>query len=231
MTTMDVKEGIPRGMKGSESKGKQPENPPSGPSSPQGYKSIFSQGFGRSGGGGSGGPNPGIGTAPAVQQAPSKKRHIQKPENFTDPKDWDKFKQQEFLYYEEYRDDFNTDKSRIQFNLSFFTGGLSENFMANFIDQIINNTVPNWGSYQMFKEKCNATFQDTNKKTNAENQLMLLKRGGKTVLLSSSRLTFSTYLAKLGSITLSFSISDDVCCQNTDRPGSRSSTASSRRPS
>jgi hypothetical protein len=39
--------------------------------------------------------------------------------------------------------------------------------------------VPDYGSYCQFKEQCDAAFQDTNKKTNAENQLMLLKQGSK----------------------------------------------------
>jgi hypothetical protein len=113
MTTIEVKEhGMPGGMQGSTGKGKQPEETLSGPRHPMGYKSVFSQGFDHeAGGGGSGRPNPGTGTAPVVQHAPSKKRHIQKPENLTDPKDWDKFKRQEFLYYEEYEEDFINDAS------------------------------------------------------------------------------------------------------------------------
>jgi hypothetical protein len=156
MTTMEVKEtGMPGGMQSSVGKGKQTENSLARPSCPQGYKSIFSQGYGKgSGGGGGGGLNPGTGTAPAVQQAPSKRRHIQKPENFTDPKDWDKFRQHEFLYYEEYEEDFIDNASQIQFNLSFFTGGLPEKFVANFLNQCMNQVVPTWGSYQEFREKC-----------------------------------------------------------------------------
>jgi hypothetical protein len=52
--------------------------------------------------------------------------------------------------------------------------------MANFIDQRMSEIVPNYPSYRQFKEQCNAAFQDTNKKTNAKNQLMLLKQGSKT---------------------------------------------------
>ena len=93
MATMDVEEtGMPGGMR--DSKGKQPE-PPREPSPKRRYEpGFFSQDFGgRAGGGGGGGPNPGTGTAPAVYPpAPSKKRHIQKPANFIDPKDWDKFR-------------------------------------------------------------------------------------------------------------------------------------------
>jgi hypothetical protein len=183
MATMDVKEtGMPGGMKSSEGKGKQPE-PPREPSPKRRHEpSFFSQDFGeRSGGGGGGGPNPGAGTAPAVYPpAPSKKRHIQKPANFIDPKDWDKFRRQEFLYYEEYEDDFVDDASRIRFNLSFFTEGLPEKFTANYLDRRMNQAVPTWGSFGDFQRECNAAFQDTNKKTNAENQLMLLKQGSKT---------------------------------------------------
>jgi hypothetical protein len=95
MATMDVEEtSMPGGMKGSGDEGKQLE-PPREPSPKGRYKpGFFTQDFGgRSGGGGGGGPNPGTGTAPAVpHQAPSRKRHIQKPEAFTDVKDWDKFK-------------------------------------------------------------------------------------------------------------------------------------------
>ena len=68
----------------------------------------------------------------------------------------------------------------IGFDLSFFVGGLSEKFTANFIDQIINQAVPPWGTYQEFCTGCENTFPDTNKKTNVENQLMLLKQGTKT---------------------------------------------------
>jgi hypothetical protein len=138
MATMEVEEpGMPRGMQHSESKGKGTEVPRGDPIRPvDPFGESFYDRPGRSGGGGGGGPNPGTGTDPAVYlPTPSKKRHIQKPENFTDPKDWDKFKRQEFLYYEEYRDDFIDDTARIQFDLSFFTGGLPEKFMANFVDQ------------------------------------------------------------------------------------------------
>jgi hypothetical protein len=112
MATVDVEEtGMPGGMKDSGDKGKQPV-PPREPSPKRRYEpGFFAQDFRERGGGGSGGgPNPGTGTAPVVpHQAPSRKRHIQKPEAFTDVKDWDKFKQQEFLYYEEYEEDFVDD--------------------------------------------------------------------------------------------------------------------------
>ena len=73
----------------------------------------------------------------------SKKKHIKKLEDFTNAKDWDKFKCQEFLYYKDYEDEFIDDATHIRFNLSFFIGGLLEKFTANFIDQIIDRTVPN----------------------------------------------------------------------------------------
>jgi hypothetical protein len=177
---MEVEEtGMPGGMQGSGSKGKGTEVPRSDPIRPG---DPFTEGlYGRPGGGDGGGPNPGTGTAPTVYPpAPSKKRHIQKPADFTDPKDWDRFKGQEFLYYEEYDDDFIDDSSRIRFNLSFFTGGLPEKFAANFLDRRMNEVIPTWGTYADFRRECDAAFQDTNKKTNAENQLMLLKQGSRT---------------------------------------------------
>jgi hypothetical protein len=180
MSTMDVEEtSMPGGMQGSGSKGKETEVPRTSPIRPA--DPFAERLYDRSGGSGGGGPNPGTGTAPAVYPpAPSRKRHIQKPEPFTDVKDWDKFKRQEFLYYEEYEEDFADDSSRIRFNLSFFTGGLPAKFMANFLDQHMNQVITTWGMYSDFRRECNAAFQDTNKKTNAENQLMLLKQGGKT---------------------------------------------------
>ena len=56
-------------------------------------------------GGGSGGAGPGPGTGVTTPQRLSKKKHIKKPQDFTDTKDWDNFKQHEFLYYEEYEED------------------------------------------------------------------------------------------------------------------------------
>ena len=103
------------------------------------------------------------------------------PKDFTDAKNWDKFKHQEFLYYEEYEDKFGYDEAtRIWFDLSFFTGGLPEKFTANFIDQLIDNPLPRWGTYRDFHRWCDEAFQDTNKKTNTENQLTLLCQGLKT---------------------------------------------------
>ena len=80
----------------------------------------------------------------------SKKKHIKKLEDFTNVKDWDKFKRQEFLYYEEYENEFTNDATHIRFDPSFFVGGLPEKFTANFIDQIINDTVLRWGTFRAF---------------------------------------------------------------------------------
>ena len=72
-----------------------------------------------------------------------------KPKDFTDAKNWDKFKRQEFLYYEEYEDKFGyNEATRIRFDLSFFTGGLPEKFATNYIDQLIDNPLPRWGTYR-----------------------------------------------------------------------------------
>ena len=103
----------------------------------------MSIGGGRRGGGG--GFGPGADTTTAM--GGSKKKHIKKPEDFIDAKDWDKFKRQEFLYYEEYENNFMTKSACIRFDLSFFIGGLLEKFTANFIDQIMGQTIPNWGTH------------------------------------------------------------------------------------
>ena len=123
--------------------------------------------------GGSGTPSQG--TRVTTTAGGSKKKHIKKPEDFTDAKNWDKFKHQEFLYYKEYEEEFGYDDvNHIRFNLSFFIGGLPEKFSANFIDQIINDNFPRWGTFRDFWQQCEEAFQDTNKKTNTENQLTLL---------------------------------------------------------
>ena len=41
-------------------------------------------------------------------------------------------------------------------------------------------SLPRWGSFADFQQKCEEAFQDTNKKTNAKNQLTLLRQGSKT---------------------------------------------------
>ena len=72
-----------------------------------------------------------------VTVAPSKK-HVQKPDDFIDVKDANKFKWQIFMYTNEYSADFDTNKKQICFTLSFMKGGLPEKFAANFIDQVID---------------------------------------------------------------------------------------------
>ena len=116
-----------------------------------------------SGRGGVRGSGPGPGTGVVAPQGSFKKKHIKKPEDFINTKDWDKFKCQEFLYYEEYKDKFTSDSMHIRFNLSFFVRGLPEKFATNFINQIIDRAVPNWGMYREFCTKCEAAFQDTNR--------------------------------------------------------------------
>ena len=127
---------------------------------------------------------------------PKRKSHVQKPEDFTDTKQWDKFKQQSFVYLEENRRDFPDGETVIHFLLSFMTGGLPEKFAANFIDDLTDDlnrrkesaqdlglpapTRLNWGSIDDFETILEGTFGDQNKKTNAENQLALLRQGPKT---------------------------------------------------
>ena len=41
-------------------------------------------------------------------------------------------------------------------------------------------SIPRWGTFQDFRRRCEEPFQDTNKKTNTENQLTLLRQGSKT---------------------------------------------------
>ena len=175
---------MPGGMGENRGKGKSPE-PPRG--SVGRYFDQTSRGRREASPipGGSGDPDPGAAiTPPRTPPLPprdAKKKHIKKPEDFTDAKNWDKFKRQEFLYYEEYFNEFGFDDgTRIRFNLSFFIGGLPEKLTANFIDQIIGSSLPRWGTFADFRQKCEEAFQDTNKKTNAENQLTLLRQGSRT---------------------------------------------------
>ena len=179
--SVPMETGMPGAMEEDQTKGKGPEPRRQDPSG------FFAEALGRGLGrdspapGGSGDPGPTAVTAtPAVISG--KKKHIKKPEDFTDAKNWDKFKRQEFLYYEEYEDEFGHDEStRIRFDLSFFTGGLPEKFAANFIDQAMNSTrILRWGTFRDFRQRCEEAFRDTNKKTNAENQLTLLRQGSKT---------------------------------------------------
>ena len=178
--SVPMETGMPGAMEEDQSRGKNPESRGQDPSR------FFTEHLDLGGRdpsvpGGSGDPRPAaITTAPAV--ASGKKKHIKKPEDFTDAKNWDKFKRQEFLYYEEYEEEFGYDEStRIRFDLSFFTGGLPEKFAANFIDQAMSSTrILKWGTFREFRQRCEEAFQDTNKKTNAENQLTLLRQGSKT---------------------------------------------------
>jgi hypothetical protein len=52
------------------------------------------------------------------------KKHIQKPDDFTNSKDWEKFRRQAFIYIAEYENDFINEASQIRFLLSFFKEGL-----------------------------------------------------------------------------------------------------------
>ena len=127
---------------------------------------------------------------------PKKMSHVQKPEDFTDTKQWDKFKCQSFVYLEENQQDFDSGETVICFLLSFMTRGLPEKFTANFVDDLMDDlrrrkgnaqdlglnipTSPNWGSINDFQTILESMFGDQNKKTNAENQLVLLRQGTKT---------------------------------------------------
>jgi hypothetical protein len=110
------------------------------------------------------------------------KKHVQKPDDFVDAKDYEKFRRQAFVYMSEYPDDFNTDAKRIRFTISFMKGGLPEKFAANFVDSIMDQPAGarNWGTDADLETKMRAAFGDKNKKSNAENQIMLLKQGSKT---------------------------------------------------
>ena len=96
--------GMPGAMEEDQTKGKEPESRGQNPSR------FFAEALGRNLGrdspvpGGSGDPGPAV-TTTTPAAVPGKKKHIKKPEDFTDAKNWDKFKRQEFLYYEEYEDE------------------------------------------------------------------------------------------------------------------------------
>ena len=81
----------------------------------------------------------------------------------------------------EYATEFTQPGTSIHFLLSFFMGGLPEKFTANFIDAIIGQPNPDRGTAADFYRRCEESFRDPNKRTNAENQLGLLKQGSKTV--------------------------------------------------
>ena len=102
-TSMDTE--MPGGI-GESSTTRRSPDPPTDP-----VARYFEEGLGRPrceppAPGGSGTPGP---TAPAVTTGGSTKKHIKKPEDFTDTKDWETFKHQEFLYCEEYRAEFADD--------------------------------------------------------------------------------------------------------------------------
>ena len=87
------------------------------------------------------------------------------------------------MYTSEYSADLDTDEKKIRFALSFMKGGLPEKFAANFIDQVIEQGVAgvhNWGTLAAFDTLFDEAFKDKNKKSNAENQIALLKQGSKT---------------------------------------------------
>ena len=121
-------------------------------------------------------------TAPTTTTAaaPSKK-HVQKLDDFIEVKDADKFKRQLFVYTSEYAAELDPDEKQIRFALRFMKGGLPEKFMANFIDQIIEQTTSpkDWGNLAAFNRLFDEAFKDKNKKSNAENQIALLKQGSK----------------------------------------------------
>jgi hypothetical protein len=141
-------------------------------------------------------PPPPAAALPAVAPpaVPSKKSHIKKPDDFDDSKYWDCYKQQTFVYIQENKKDFASGESVVRFLLSFMTGGLPEKFAANFIDDLMEyyeqrkrialpgdpDPVVNWGTADEFYEKCEETFGDQNKKSNAEHQLSILRQGNKT---------------------------------------------------
>jgi Retrotransposon gag protein/Zinc knuckle len=144
-------------------------------------------------------PAPPPAPAPAIDDPPElpnkKKSHVKKPEDFEDAKQWDKYKQQTFVYIQENKKDFSGDESIVRFLLSFMTGGLPEKFAANFIDEVVADyeeekrdhriyggprPVADWGTADEFYEKCEEAFGDQNKKANAEHQLALLRQGSKT---------------------------------------------------
>jgi Retrotransposon gag protein/Zinc knuckle len=140
-------------------------------------------------------PPPGVVAVPAAP-VDKKKSHVKKPEDFTEPKQWDCFRRQVFVYIEENKQDFDSDEQVIRFLLNFMTEGLPEKFTANYLDDILDNlrrrreraqamwqplpTGANWGSAVDFEAQCHSVFGDQNKRPNAENQLALLQQGAKT---------------------------------------------------
>jgi Zinc knuckle/Retrotransposon gag protein len=145
-------------------------------------------------------PPPGppvVGAVPIIPApAHKKKSHVKAPEDFTEAKEWDRFRRQAFVYIEENRRDFDNDQEVIRFLLSFMTEGLPEKFAANYLDDILDDlrrrreraqtmrqplpSEPNWGSAADFEAQCQAIFGDQNKKPNAENQLAQMRQSTRT---------------------------------------------------
>ena len=125
-------------------------SPSPGPPRGHGGGGLPGPPWGGAGGGFPGPPNPpapppgfppippGFAMVPLAPD-PKRKSHVQKPEDFTETKQWDKFKRQSFVYLEENRRDFPDGETVIWFLISFMTGGLPEKFAANFIDDLTND--------------------------------------------------------------------------------------------
>ena len=106
--SVPMETGMPGAMEEDQTKGKSPE--PRGQDPSQFFRETLGETFGPEPPTPGGSGNPGLATTTQAV-APGKKKHIKKPEDFTDAKNWDKFKRQEFLYYEEYEDEFGYDES------------------------------------------------------------------------------------------------------------------------
>jgi Retrotransposon gag protein len=85
------------------------------------------------------------------------------------------------VYTSEYAAGLDADEKQICFALSFMKGGLPEKFVANFIDQVIEQTTDSkdWGTLTTFNKLFDEAFKDENKKSNAKNQIAHLKQGSK----------------------------------------------------
>ena len=86
------------------------------------------------------------------------------------------------MYISKYATELDTNEKQIHFALSFMKGGLPEKFAANFIDQVIEQTMSpkDWGTLVTFNRLFDEAFKDKNKKSKAKNQIALLKQGSKT---------------------------------------------------
>ena len=101
-------------------------------------------------------------TAPATV-AVSSKKHVQKLDDFIEVRDANKFKQQLFMYTSKYTADLDTDEQKICFAQSFMKGGLPEKFAANFIDQVIKQSVAgiyDWGTLTAFNTLFDEAFKE-----------------------------------------------------------------------